>query len=259
MRICQRCGTDFESGRGGAKYCHPCREQKDKEWGSRLRPERYRSGSTANCSDCGASFATGKGGSTRCPDCREKRKIEHGRRARTERRVPENRKLVCVDCTQEFSSRRSDARRCQACRVLHRAAQAKLYQSDEPRYVPCPRCGGPKSRPAEICWSCHLETNSGEDNPNWKGGTTRTTAGYIAILRPRGASKYTLEHIAVWEDANGPVPKGWDVHHLNGTKDDNRPENLLACSKSKHHSNDGYAPYEARIRELEEQLRALQR
>jgi hypothetical protein len=98
-----------------------------------------------------------------------------------------------------------------------------------------------------------LGTVRGENNGNWKGGVTESR-GYRLIRKPRGKSAYTFEHIAVWEEANGPVPKGWDVHHLNGIKDDNRLENLLAQSASDHHSNKGLHPYEERIRQLEQRL-----
>lgn len=41
-------------------------------------------------------------------------------------------------------------------------------------------------------------------------------------------------HRAVWEEANGPIPKGFVVHHINGNKQDNRLENLQLMSHSEH-------------------------
>lgn len=81
---------------------------------------------------------------------------------------------------------------------------------------------------------------------------------YTAIRRQRGKSPYTLSHIAVWEDANGPLPRAWNVHHLNGVKSDNRLENLVGLPNHEHHSRPHLAvkPYEARIRALEERLQA---
>lgn len=64
---------------------------------------------------------------------------------------------------------------------------------------------------------------------------------------------YVFEHILVWESAHGAIPKGWVIHHLNGTKSDNRLENLQALSTRKHH-----AVLEAkakRIQALEAQLK----
>jgi hypothetical protein len=35
-----------------------------------------------------------------------------------------------------------------------------------------------------------------------------------------------MEHVLVWEWHNGPVPPGYEVHHLNEDKLDNRIDNL---------------------------------
>lgn len=99
------------------------------------------------------------------------------------------------------------------------------------------------------------EYASGERSYQWKGGR-QLCKGYIRILCPehhRAVKGYVLEHIVVWEQAHGEeLPDGWVVHHLNGIKDDNRPENLLALPTSRH---DNFIPaLKARIRELETQL-----
>ena len=83
------------------------------------------------------------------------------------------------------------------------------------------------------------EQNSGVNNPNYKNGRTQNgKTGYVFILKPdhpRAHQGYVREHILVWEEAHGiPLPKGWVVHHINGIKNDNRPENLLGLP-SRHH------------------------
>lgn len=43
-----------------------------------------------------------------------------------------------------------------------------------------------------------------------------------------------LMHRYVWEFYNGKIPKGYDIHHLNNQKHDNRIDNLECLSKSEH-------------------------
>lgn len=116
-----------------------------------------------------------------------------------------------------------------------------------------------------------------EKNPRWKGGRRIRSDGYVGLLKPehpRAHKGEVLEHIVVWEEAHQEtVPKGWIIHHLNGIRSDNRPENLVAMSRNKHAlignnlSQDARFKYprlldkvQARIRELEAEvadLRAL--
>lgn len=52
-----------------------------------------------------------------------------------------------------------------------------------------------------------------------------------------------LLHRAVWESANGPLPGGRDVHHINGDKSDNRLENLIALTYSEHQAHHPRKPH----------------
>jgi len=90
-----------------------------------------------------------------------------------------------------------------------------------------------------------------------KGGRHQSKRdGYVSISNPEHpkADKqgYVLEHILVWEKANNkPLPKGWIVHHLNGIKSDNRPENLLGMPRKDHNSQLQLNALQKRIRDLE--------
>jgi len=77
----------------------------------------------------------------------------------------------------------------------------------------------------------------GEDHPNWKGGVSIDKWGYRLLYAPqrKKSHPYTYEHVLVAEEKIGRrLHKNEHVHHLNGQKLDNRPENLLVCTASEH-------------------------
>ena len=43
-----------------------------------------------------------------------------------------------------------------------------------------------------------------------------------------------LMHRYVWEKEVGKIPSGWDIHHINENKADNRIENLECLPKAEH-------------------------
>ena len=44
------------------------------------------------------------------------------------------------------------------------------------------------------------------------------------VVRVKGKIYY--EHRLIWAEANGPIPDGYVIHHINGKKKDNRLANL---------------------------------
>lgn len=64
-------------------------------------------------------------------------------------------------------------------------------------------------------------------------GTTSKSTGY-RLITLEGVQ--VLEHVAIAEKALGkPLPRGAQVHHVNGSKTDNRPENLVICPGEAYH------------------------
>lgn len=41
-------------------------------------------------------------------------------------------------------------------------------------------------------------------------------------------------HILIWETFVGSIPKGYEIHHINGNRQDNRLENLQCLTKEEH-------------------------
>ena len=120
---------------------------------------------------------------------------------------------ICTQCGRSYepSSRHL---RCPACRSRDL----------------CP-CGAVKQARSATCSACR--SVSGASNGRWQGGRTRHKAGYVMTWAPGHprASKgnYVFEHILVMEQLLGRhlllLPEE-SIHHLNGVRDDNRPENL---------------------------------
>lgn len=82
--------------------------------------------------------------------------------------------------------------------------------------------------------------NFGKNSAHWKGGKSFSN-GYILIFSPnhpyRSKKNYLYEQRLVAEKyLNRYLTKQERLHHINGIKTDNRPENLYLFSSQFHHS-----------------------
>lgn len=59
---------------------------------------------------------------------------------------------------------------------------------------------------------------------------TLRDSGYYALT----TDNRILMHRYIWQKEKGQIPEGWDIHHINEDKTDNRIENFECLPKSEH-------------------------
>jgi hypothetical protein len=96
----------------------------------------------------------------------------------------------------------------------------------------------------------------GPDNAQWRGGRLIDKQGYVHVWIAAG--KKRLEHRVVMEKILGRSLKTKEyVHHINGIRDDNRPENLVVTTPTKHEARTLITALQRRILFLESELKTL--
>jgi len=124
-----------------------------------------------------------------------------------------------------------------------------------------------------LCTACTALSNSvrsGSEHPKWKGGVKKTR-GYVYVLIPRTDPLFPMavkryknqgvvaEHrLVVARSIGRPLRPDEVVHHINGTKDDNRRENLRLLTKQSHHSALVMQETQDRVRNLEVRVTMLE-
>lgn len=118
-----------------------------------------------------------------------------------------------------------------ACKPCFRKRKSELAG------VACVDCKGPVSHPAvKRCMCCRSLFLRGVNSLKWKGGRS-VKDGYVRLSgyygHPNAVRGHIAEHTLVMAELQGrPLRAGETVHHKNGQRDDNRPENLELWSKA---------------------------
>ena len=134
---------------------------------------------------------------------------------------------------------------------------------NECRWVRVNKKGEPYSKCHAACAnSKRMAGQKGDKSIAWHGGISVRPDGYVKLYNPNypraDSNGYVLEHIYIWEQVNNrQLPDSWVIHHLNGIKNDNRPENLLALPEKKHRLV--LSEKSKRIRELEAKVKLLEK
>lgn len=98
-------------------------------------------------------------------------------------------------------------------------------------------CGAATSAGASFAHGHWAKTSAGRARlsaARFRGSVSSHGDGYLVVRQSIGITK--LQHVAIAERLmGGPLPRGAEVHHVNGVRSDNRSENLVVCPDTAYH------------------------
>lgn len=146
---------------------------------------------------------------------------------------------TCTICSQTKNSSEFYKRSVNPDGLDHRCKPCVLaYNASVRKTKVCPDCETsniPVS--SQRCRKCHIAQNTGSRHPRWRGGKS-VQKGYVYVSghkdHPNANSSGSVrEHTLVMSEMLGRFLLPHEsVHHKNGNRSDNRPENLELWSKS---------------------------
>jgi hypothetical protein len=146
----------------------------------------------------------------------------------------------CIGCGKEYSIMAHLKNR-KYCSIT---CASKYRKRREKTILVCKQCGREFSKghkKMKFCSkNCADKNRIGGKPCHWKGGRIKNTQGYILIYSPNHPRKdsrgYVREHILIMEKMIGRYLQGKEmIHHINGVKSDNSPDNLYLCQNSAEH------------------------
>lgn len=151
----------------------------------------------------------------------------------------------CKRCNKNFEYTHGLTKYCKQCdkelHYLRHKETMRRRQLRDPKY--CIDCNTIIYYKSTRCKKCanilKKQCRKGTGNPKWRGGTTyRHGYKYLyAPNHPNARDNYVREHRIVVEKYLGRYLTDKEVvHHINGIRDDNRPENLIVFENSKYHT-----------------------
>lgn len=210
IRLCKRCGKQFEPATSDTYYCDDCR----------LEIKRESVFKIAKCSECGIEFLGGIAAKY-CPDCRRKKANEASAKSKKNK---DKRKIgnidYCQRCGAEYTVKSGKQKYCAECAAIvlaehNREVSKQKYhennlkekQAEQKRELKrestvCPACGKPftPNRTNQMYCSAECRKIGGKTNkPIVKSGLYAKKTEFERYVEPKSNNKTGIRGV-YWDN-----------------------------------------------------------